>query len=306
MAKFYHFSKILIFSIIFLSLITACSDTNVKNDSEIYSDSLKADKTSLTESAGVKDEKQQLNQQMKMDQKLIKTADLSIETKKFNKTINALEKSVTNYNGYIQSNQVSGTSLLDQNNKEGHPSRSAHYTIRIPSSKLNAYLESINKIGNIISKSISSEDISNQYFDTETRVKSLKIQEERLLDLLKKSGSLSDIIQLEKELSNVRYEIESLTTTLKSYDSLVNYSTINLSVIEVATITDTTPPKTVSDRIAVKFKENIKSISNGLKNTTVFLVGNSLLIIFWLIILGVGFFLTRKAMKKYNEWNIPK
>jgi len=313
MINFFNLSKKLLISLLLIFLLTACSNTNTKNDSaKSYSNELNSEQSEMsdrTDTVIQKEKKQTTNQLPETNRKLIKRAEIQMETKKFKTTISALEKSVNRSGGYIESNHVSGTSIeekYDEDQANYVPSRNASYTLRIPSTKLNSFLDDLNIIGNIVSKTISSEDISTQYFDTETRVKSLKIQEERLLDLLKKSGSLKDIIELEKELTDVRYEIESLTTTLKTYDSLVNYSTVNLSISEVATITDTTPPKKVSDRIAAKFKQNINSISEGLKNTTVFLIGNSLIIIFWLLIVTVGYFIIRKVMKKYQDLNIPK
>lgn len=233
------------------------------------------------------------------DRKITKQAELKIETKNFNKTIKSLEQSISDYKGYIESNHITGTSIEKSNvNQDG---KSAVYVIHIPSNQLDHYLDSVNDYGNVISKSIFTEDLSNQYIDTKMRVKSLKIQEERFLNLLKKSGSLKEIIELEKELSRVRFEIENLTSTIKNYDSMINYSTINLSVIEVTTITDTTPPKSVSARISTTFKHNIESISDGFKNITVFLVGNSLLIAFWLIILTSCYLITRKAIHKFTK-----
>lgn len=303
------FKKIGLFLLV-ISLVAACSNSNsVENEKSMQLDTASKQRADL-QTVDQIDGKESINEPATaIVRKLIKTAELQIETKKFEKTIDALEKSVTEFNGYIESNHITGTSMLEKYNDDNigdFPSRTAQYSLRIPANKLNAYLSKMNTIGNVTSKSISTEDISNQYFDTETRIKSLKIQEERLLNLLKKSGSLSDIIELEKELSTVRYEIESLTTTIKTYDSIINYSTINLSVTEVAEITDTTPPKTVSDRITAKFKDNLKNISTGFKNTTVFIIGNSVFIIIWLIILVAGFFIARKAVKKYQDWNIPK
>lgn len=314
MLNYRVFSKKFFLFLLVIFILTACSNTDDAKKESISSQSetLKQDRDGYinnAEASGKDDKKQSINQLPAVDRKLIKTADLQLETKKFDKSISSLEKSVSSFGGYIESNHINGTSIVDkynENNTEQYPSRNASYTLRIPTTKLDAFLNNLNNIGNVISKTISTEDISNQYIDTEARVKSLKIQEERLLTLLKKSGSLKDIIEIEKQLAEVRYEIESLTTTLKSYDSLVNYSTINLSINEVSTITDTTPPKTVADRIAVTFKHNIDSITNGLKNSTVFLIGNSLIIIIWLVIIAVGYILTRKVLKKYQDTNIPK
>ncbi|PEL07626.1 DUF4349 domain-containing protein [Bacillus sp. AFS017336] len=302
-----RFFKNLFLILLVCLFVSACSNPDSKKEiSSMSSKSLKQDQRGFVNNtdASVKDQKKQPFEQLEAsNRKLVKTAELQLETKKFDKTISALEKSVSSSSGYIESNHISGTSILEKyssNNSEQSPSRTANYTVRVPSTNLNEFLNNLNKIGNVISKTVSTDDISNQYFDTETRMKSLKIQEDRLLNLLKKAGSLKDILEIEKQLTDVRYEIESLTTTLKSYDSAVNYSTINLFINEVSSITDTTPPKTIGDRIGVTFKQNVDAIVSGFKNTTVFLIGNSLMIIIWFAIIAVGYFITRKAIKKYQ------
>lgn len=294
--------KLILFMSVLL-VVTACSNTNEKRNSmQSYSD-IALNRTSAPEETAVTDKgNQTINKSLPdVDRKVIKTANLDLETKQFGNTIHKLENSVTDYSGFIESNHVTGTSISIKHptvSTEGSQSRSAQYSIRIPTLQLNEYLDKLSKIGNVISKTISTEDISNQYIDTEKRLNSLNIQEERLIKLLKKSGTLKDIIELEKELTNVRYEIESLTATKKQFDSLVDYSTINLSIIEVSTMTDTTPPKTMNDRISAQFKQNIEFISNGFKNITVFLIGNSLLILFWITILLALYYITRRAIKK--------
>lgn len=309
-----HRFKTVLLLLLTLFILTACSNSKSKEEisNNQIAKSLNENQYDSVNNADVSiksDKKQTISGQAAVNRKLIKTADLQLETKKFDKTITALENAVNRSGGYIESNHINGSSLeekYNKNNSDQIASRNATYTLRIPTSRLNTFINNLYGIGNVISKTISTEDISNQYFDTETRVKSLKIQEERLLALLKKSGNLKDIIEIEKQLTDVRYEIETLTTTLKTYDSLINYSTINLSINEVAIMTDTTPPKTVGDRISAKFKQNIASISNGFKNTTVFIIGNSLLIFIWLMILAGIYLAARKAMKKYQEWNLSK
>jgi hypothetical protein len=293
--------KINLLLIIILFTLTACNNQSQiidESSSKIAKAPLEMNSTDMPKTVKMS-ENTNTFQTNPINRKVTKHAELKIETKNFQKTIKELEQSISDYKGYIESNHISGVSIEKSNIKQ--EGKSAIYTIRIPSNQLNNYLENVNQYGNIISKSIFTEDLSNQYIDTEMRVKSLKIQEERFLTLLKKSGSLKEIIELEKELSRVRFEIESLTSTIKNYDSMINYSTINLSVIEVSTITDTTPPKTVSDRISTTFKHNIESISNGFKNMTVFLVGNSLLIAFWIIILTTCYLITRRAIHKYTK-----
>lgn len=235
------------------------------------------------------------------NRKLIKNVELSVETTNFNESIKKLEAFIKQFDGYIESNSITGTSVSEANKA---PARHASYTIRIPSGTLDTYLNEVGSVGNVLSKNIATNDVTDQYFDTEARVTSLKVQEQRLLELLKQTGTLKDIVELEKELSSVRYEIERLTTTLKKYDSLVDYSTVHLTLAEVASITDTTQPKTTGERISHTFKKNLTAVSNFVKDVTVFLIGNSPVLFILGIIVTAGVFIGRRFMKKYKDNNI--
>ncbi|MFX3659246.1 MAG: DUF4349 domain-containing protein [Ectobacillus sp.] len=278
-------------------LLTGCGNNA---GSQNTTDSSPAPKNASEEKAELQQEtannsSKENEQNPAINRKLIKNVSMEIETTNFKESVPKLESLVKQFNGYIESSTVTGASVQ---NEEQFPSRQATYTIRIPASQLDAYLNKAGSIGNILTKAITTEDVTDRYFDTEARIKSLKVQEERLLELLKQSGSLKDIIELEKELSSVRYEIETLTTTLKKYDSLTEYSTVQLTLIEVEDITDTSQPKTMGERISRQFKNNIEGITAGLKSIIVFVIGNSPLLIISGIIIAAGIFVARKFRKR--------
>jgi hypothetical protein len=100
-----------------------------------------------------------------------------------------------------------------------------------------AFKSSVNTLGHVVSSGENGEDITTQYFDTQAHLKALQIQEERLLELLKKTGELKDILELEKELANVRYQIENYTSSLQKMDNLVDYTTCNITITEVKALT---------------------------------------------------------------------
>jgi len=133
--------------------------------------------------------------------------------------------------------------------------------------------------------------------DTEARLKSLKIQEERFLELMKNAKDVKDIIELEKSLTEVRYQIESLTGALKQWDNLVEYSTINIGLNEVSELSiGEGSNSSLGDKVVVAFKKSIRSIVNLGKGTVVFVVA----IIPYLIILVPIGFIMKFIMKKKN------
>lgn len=184
--------------------------------------------------------------------KIILSASVELETKDFSKSTEGIISSVKGKGGFVQSSNIYGS--------EDTNSRGANYIIRIPKNYFEDFLINIGNLGKVVGKSTQGNDISSQYYDTEAHLKALKIQEERLLELLKKSGSLKDILEIENQLSNVRYQIESLTTNLKNWDNLVDYTTISLNIHEVKELTSN--PITLGDKVKSTFTSSIKSLGS--------------------------------------------
>ena len=112
--------------------------------------------------------------------------------------------------------------------------RFASYKINVPSDKLDDFLDESSKLATVRNKSTSAEDITAQYYDNESRLKSLQIQEERYLEILKTATEVKDIIEIENALTDVRYEIENLTTCLNKISNLVDMATVNINIRKLA------------------------------------------------------------------------
>ncbi len=161
--------------------------------------------------------------------KIIFTYTYDIESKDLDKSVQAIETAVNKAGGYYEESNIDG------NTKDGGTAR---YILKIPTDKLDSFIEGVGTFGNIVSQSKNGQDITSQYYDIESRLASLKIQQERILDLLKQADSLDDILKLESELAKVRSSIEKLTTNLKKYDSLIDYTTVKITVDQVRDYTD--------------------------------------------------------------------
>jgi hypothetical protein len=205
-----------------------------------------------------------------VEAKVIKTGYLGIETLEFEETTDEITRQVQMQGGFIASSNIEGVSRQD---KSGRRMRKANFQVRIPSKKFEQFLTDIGQLGNIIRDEKWGEDISGKYYDTEARLKSLTIQEDRLLAILMEAEELKYILELERELASVRYEIENLTGTLRKWDNLVAYSTVNIDVYEVKEIEVEEPePITIWEKIANGFSKSIKSVSAILEFMAVFLI----------------------------------
>ncbi len=198
-------------------------------------------------------------------QKIIFTGQLDYQTLEFDKTRNSLCSYIASIGGFQQSSSVRGGGI-DYNGL-----KSATYVFRIPKSKYEQSFLDLRKFGNVVFEQSNGEDVTDRYFDTEARLKSLRIQEERLLELLKKAVKMEDILKLEKELQTTNYDIENLTGTLKKWDSLVEYSTLTVNINEVEKIKPVQPKENDGffHRISSGFINSLKGLWGFIQDAVV-------------------------------------
>lgn len=232
----------------------------------------------------------QFNTNIQLNRKMIKTGNMDIETKNFEQTIAELTMQVEAMGGFLQNA-----------NTEGYvgDGRSAQLTVRIPSEQFDKFMNDTDRYGNVLRKSIESQDITDQYIDTEIRLSTLVIQAERLKELLKEAGDLQDLFAIEQELGRVTYEIESLKGSLKKYDSLIDYATVNICISEARAYSKP-DPITFGEKIKTQFMESIEGVMDILKHSILFLVG---LIPFLIILIpcGIGVWFIIKHVNKKRK-----
>lgn len=201
--------------------------------------------------------------------KLIRTVDMSVETKEFDELMTALETQAEQLGGYIE--------RLDTYNGSAYSgyrgSRDASLTLRIPQSKLDDFLESVSDICNVIHRSDSVEDVTLTYVDMESHRDALKTEQGRLLELLERAESMEDILVIEERLTDIRYQLDSMESKLRVIDNQVEYSTVYLSVEEVRELTPV-EEQTTAERITEGFAESLKDIGDGAMELFVWFVIN--------------------------------
>lgn len=231
--------------------------------------------------------------------KIIKNGTLDIETKDFMGTVNGIINKASQCGGYLESSNIMGTSI---NNGGTYQNRTASLKLRIPQKYFLQFIDDAGKLENVTHSSTSSENVTYQYYDTEAHVKALTTEEDRLLELLKKTGELKDILELEKELANVRYQIEDLTGTIKKLDNLVDYSTLEVSVNEVQEVQLVKKaPITFWDRTAAGFVDSLKFMVSMFKGI---LIGAAYALPF--IVLAAIVFFIAKRLKIAKRFKIYK
>ena len=124
----------------------------------------------------------------------------------------------------------------------------------------------------MVRRSESSENVSQAYYDTETRLAAQRTKQERLLALLAQADTMESIIELENALSETEYEIQSLTTDLEHYDDLIDYATVDLYLAEVLSLSQT-PGETagLGERMAAGLSASAAGLVQGVQDLLVWL-----------------------------------
>lgn len=203
------------------------------------------------------------------DRKLIRRVSITAETEDMDILLNGLNQRIAVLDGYVESRNIQNGSAYSQQDR-----RTATLVIRIPAAKLDSFVQQMDEHSNIISTVESSDDVTLQYVDTQSRLKVLRAEEERLLKFLSEAASISEMLEVEKRLTQVQSEIESLTAQLKTYDNLVDYGTVTLKIIEVEVYTPTPEPglwRTIQEA----FTDSVENLGQIGKTLLVFCLGNS-------------------------------
>lgn len=293
----------MLLGLLMLSLTAGCGSGtgNTSQDSSAsstYENAVESDTSADTDEAGGENSSvPEINTEIDYNRKIIKNGSIHIQTEHFNESVSKLTEYVQSLKGYVESSNIEGADFYE----DYTASRSASLTIRVPQKSFDTFMNKGGDFGNVSYLTSNSEDITGQYVDTETRMKALNIRKEHLLVLLEQSGDLKDLFEIEKELGDVTYEIESLKGTLQNYDSLVDMSTIDVEIQEVGKIKETKHVVTFGDQVKATFDTSIEGVVSFLKGLVLFIIA---LIPFLIILIPVGgiiYFIIRSRKQRLSQ-----
>lgn len=232
--------------------------------------------------------------------KLITTVSIEAETETLDSILQRVESEVTAFGGYIESSYIAQDRTYVGNNTYTNRRR-ATMTLRVPENKLETILSTLSGETNVLEESRTTEDITLTYVDIESRKKSLETQRESLLRLLEQAETVEDIITIEDRLSYVNYEIERMGGQLRTYDNLVDYATVHLTLREVVEYTPVQEePETVMSRIAKGFSYNLKRVGGGIVDFFVWFVSSLPQIAVFAVVIAI-FVKAMKWLKKRRD-----
>jgi len=276
-----------------LVLLASCSSgDSSKADIQMESSSLSHDKAT-TELENKSKTEELANEQSEMittNRKIIHRAELQLNVKNLGNTQLTIEKKVSEYGGYIIESNV---------HRESEESISARLTVRIPEKYFQTFLmDAEGEAAEVLNRNVTGEDVTEQYVDLESRVKSKRTVEERLLDFMGKAEKTEDLLKISSDLSKVQEEIELIVGKMKYLENQTSFSTIEIAMYENSVIVPGLDSKSLDTW--EKTKKQLATSTNFIFATgsglIVFFVGNLPVLIF-LLLVGIGTYFGIKKMK---------
>jgi len=214
-------------------------------------------------------------------QKIIKEASLRFETNDLQDTFNQIQTAIAANKASIQ------------NDSEGKDYDNVYrnLTVRVPSQNFDSFINAISKgVSYFERKDITSQNVTEQYIDLTTRLKTKRKLEERYLQILQKATKISEILEIEKQISAIREEIEAKEGQLKYLESRVSESTVTIEFY-----------KTIAQKEGVKASYGSKiwaAIQSGFYSLSEFLISIISLWPFIILFCVFAYFIRRRFKRK--------
>lgn len=232
------------------------------------------------------------------ERKMIRNAYLSVSVSDYTSAYDALEALASEYDGYV-------LSAATYSYSDGLPTQ-GDMTLKVDSNALEAVLAEIEEIGEITSRDISGEDVTQQYYDVEARLTQYKAQRDRLLELYEQAETVSEILEVESELGRINVEIDSLEGSLRYLSEMTDLATVNVSLYvpgEYRPAIDTNPWSDFGRKMLQALTNGLNFIISAAANVLFFLLAAVpvllLLLLLFLIIRAV----VRHGRKKNTKKN---
>lgn len=215
---------------------------------------------------------------VKIERKIIQNADLDLKVEDVSQSVDRITAICTDNGGYTVNSHLYRD---DQR-------FSARLSIKVPQETLNQTIVSISQLGEVTDKVISTQDVTEEYYDAEARLTVLKAKEERLVGLMDKAANINDIVSIENELGKTRAEIEVLAGRLKYLANATEYSLVEIELVQAVPGAVKAPQGTMG-----KAMQGLVSSVNGLINFASHSVVALFIILPWALVLFLAFLLLR-------------
>ena len=219
--------------------------------------------------------------QQNIEQKIIKEGNLRFETNDLKATYTQIQNAVKSHNAIIQ-NDTEG---------KNYESVFRKLIIRVPSKNFDLFLKDISKgVAYFYNKEISSQDVTAEYIDIDARLKAKKVLENRYLELFKKANKVTEMLEIEKQLSAIREEIEAKEGQLNYMQNQVSFSTVTIEFY-----------KSIAEESGVTTSYGMKiwtAIKSGFNSLSSFFINLLSIWPFIIILFAAGYFIRKRFKSK--------
>ena len=227
-----------------------------------------------------------------IERKIIKTAQMNIETQNFEETVSEIKNDVSSFGGYISSSSIRG------NKSEG--SRYSNLVLRIPQDKYESFMTNSESFGNVTYISEQEEDVTNEYIDLDARINNLSSQLKKLEELLTKAKTLDEMLTIEGYITDVQYQLDSMNGRMKALSNRISYCTVNININEVTVYT--APQDSFGARILSALEGMWSDFLNTLQDLFIFII----YLIPYLVLAAAIIVLIRLIKKKRRAKKAPQ
>jgi hypothetical protein len=204
---------------------------------------------------------------------VIRTARLQIVARDFAGVRSAVESVVTQSAGFIDEMTITGDTST---------ARVLRGTLRVPGDRLADALARLRQLGQVVEDTQGSEDVTDQIVDLGARLASAHATEQRLTELLRhRTGKLSDVLEVERELARVRLDIERLDAEKANVGRRVSYATIGVTITEERKAGLDPGPLSLATRIRIAAADGLESALETVALTVLFLLRAGPSLVLW-------------------------
>jgi hypothetical protein len=227
-----------------------------------------------------------------INQMIIYRAEISIEVKDFNETKDKIQQLIIEKGGYIA---TSNSQQIHEGLLEGSLSA------RIPQEHFHQFLDEVEALSiKVHHQSVEGMDVTEEYVDLNSRLKSKETVEQRLLHFMQKAEKTEDLLKISADLGSVQEEIEQIKGRIKYLQNQIDLSTIQVSITENKVIVPAMSNEDLNtwEKTKKQFVTSIQVLASLFSGVVVFLIGNSPLLVISVIIIGGILFIIRRNKKK--------
>ena len=187
------------------------------------------------------------------NRKIIEEYEMTIETKEFDSLLPLIKEKAKEMGGYVEASSTDNNRYY----------RYAYFTIRIPQGSSEKFNGFISENSNVIYSETRTTDVTLTYVDIQSRIASYQAEKAKLEELMAQATNLSDVLQIQNRLTDVIYQIESYESKLRTYDNLIDFTTIDLTIREVEKET-VVAELTIWEEIKLNLEDNFEDVGDFL------------------------------------------